>query len=739
MRKFGQHPILYILTILFVFAAAVIWWSGQARPASGVQAAAKVIPLEIEVFAAPYSEEMAQAVFEQDPAVENFLQQREHAFIQAVPLSEGESRRWAACAVDSCAHILYYNFEDKGTIEGVVNLRSGQAIDLWQDRGARPLASTNNLRAALEIAAADQRVTDVLGEISADDLMMVPMNIWLLDDDCLNDWCVDLTFHDPVGSGKIFHVTVNMEQQAVARTFYTRGRPARPYRDITPQRNAFSDGCHEGEGWAVCWQMTAHDGVEFYDAQYDEKTVFSTAKIGQVEVWYPSWPGGYRDEIGFSASVPPYFDTELEEFDGGFTISQLFTEFARWPNCICCYRYEQIMSFYEDGTFEARFVSHGPGCDDLSIYQPMWRFDLDLDDPNGDEVWVWETDQWREAEAEEELELILDRNLSPEGQKVATFDGDLHYRWSYIPSDPLGLDEAKMFLLRWQELEGENPILTGPANTFQPPRQWIDGDAVSGENVVLWYVPLLKTKKGGPWFCMPEPGEEGTPCEAVLRVNPAEELPTAEEVAEQLATIAADPSASPTPSPDQIASEDGDTDVASDGEAVEVAIEGDTIEDVILNAGCAACHVIGPIGDHGKVGPDLTGIAAVADSRVEGQSAREYLRSAILYPNDHIVADCPNGPCLADVMPDYYGERLSAGQLEDMISYLLNEEIAAEAAESEEADVPQTTPTQAAPLVAASDAQSGSQGINLFLVISYILIGLIVFVLGWLLGRRVKK
>ncbi|MDJ0753429.1 MAG: cytochrome c [Ardenticatenaceae bacterium] len=739
MRKFGQHPILYILTILFVFAAAVIWWSGQARPASGVQAAAKVIPLEIEVFAAPYSEEMAQAVFEQDPAVENFLQQREHAFIQAVPLSEGESRRWAACAVDSCAHILYYNFEDKGTIEGVVNLRSGQAIDLWQDRGARPLASTNNLRAALEIAAADQRVTDVLGEISADDLMMVPMNIWLLDDDCLNDWCVDLTFHDPVGSGKIFHVTVNMEQQAVARTFYTRGRPARPYRDITPQRNAFSDGCHEGEGWAVCWQMTAHDGVEFYDAQYDEKTVFSTAKIGQVEVWYPSWPGGYRDEIGFSASVPPYFDTELEEFDGGFTISQLFTEFARWPNCICCYRYEQIMSFYEDGTFEARFVSHGPGCDDLSIYQPMWRFDLDLDDPNGDEVWVWETDQWREAEAEEELELILDRNLSPEGQKVATFDGDLHYRWSYIPSDPLGLDEAKMFLLRWQELEGENPILTGPANTFQPPRQWIDGDAVSGENVVLWYVPLLKTKKGGPWFCMPEPGEEGTPCEAVLRVNPAEELPTAEEVAEQLATIAADPSASPTPSPDQIASEDGDTDVASDEEAVEVAIEGDTIEDVILNAGCAACHVIGPIGDHGKVGPDLTGIAAVADSRVEGQSAREYLRSAILYPNDHIVADCPNGPCLADVMPDYYGERLSAGQLEDMISYLLNEEIAAEAAESEEADVPQTTPTQAAPLVAASDAQSGSQGINLFLVISYILIGLIVFVLGWLLGRRVKK
>ncbi len=39
-----------------------------------------------------------------------------------------------------------------------------------------------------------------------------------------------LTFHDPNGSGKVFHVFVNMQQEQVARTFYTRSRPERSAR-----------------------------------------------------------------------------------------------------------------------------------------------------------------------------------------------------------------------------------------------------------------------------------------------------------------------------------------------------------------------------------------------------------------------------------------------------------------------------------------------------------------------------
>lgn len=675
MKKYRQFPQQsWFPMAVFTLIALCLSLFTPKQPQNRVQAASKSIRPSYELFQAPYSEGMAWDLFTADSDVQNQLEQVEHDFIQAVPLAHGEASRWAeeGCWDDVCAHVLLYNYTDGGTIEGVVNLARETVLDVWENESNRPLASQRTLGTAVQIASLDPEVREVLGKVTAADITMVPMNIWLLDDGCNNAWCVDLTFHDPAETGKIFHVTVNLEEKKVARTFYTRGRPEIPYRDITPQRDAFSDGCHEANGWEVCWEMTAHDGLEFFDAKFEGTTIFSSAKIGQVEVWYPSWPGGYRDEIGHSASVPPYFDTTVTEIehDGedGFKVSQLFTEFTRWPNCICCYRYDQTMAFYEDGTFEARFVSHGPGCDDLSIYQPMWRIDLDLDGRLGDEIWTWDTNQWVEMTEETELELIADNNVSPDGEKFAIFDGDLHYRWSYIGEDPLGLDEAKGFFLRQNEGEGDNPILTGAANTFQPPRQWIDGETLSGRNVVLWYVPLLKTKKGGPWYCMPEPAEEFTPCEAILRASPGGELPTAEELAAILPTatptIEVDPNASPTPTliPTMTSTPPPSS-----------FFDGDDAETLILNAGCAACHVIGEIGDHGKVGPDLTNFWETAVARGEelGMTPQDYTRQSLLDPNAYIVESCPNDACLANIMPDYYGERLNAAQLETIIDYLL--------------------------------------------------------------------
>ena len=95
------------------------------------------------------------------------------------------------------------------------------------------------------------------------------------------------------------------------------------------------------------------------------------------------------------------------------------------------------MRFYEDGRFDVVFVSHGPGCDDVSIYRPFWRIDLDLDGPEDDEVWLFEDAQWKQIGEEFETFPIV-KDLSPEGHKLATFDGDLHYRWSMKRTDPLG-------------------------------------------------------------------------------------------------------------------------------------------------------------------------------------------------------------------------------------------------------------------------------------------------------------
>jgi mono/diheme cytochrome c family protein len=717
--------------VLFLLASLFLWWPSQTTQGQ-IQAASKAIHPQIQLFSAPYSEQMAFDVLASAPQAQAVFANHEVDWVLATPLGSREARRWAeaGCWEATCAHVIAYNFDEGGTLEGVVNLENRTVVDVWQDRTIRPVASPHTLPLALAIAAQDKEVTAVLGDLAQAEVMMVPMNIWLLDNDCLTDWCVDLTFHDPAQTGQIFHVTVNLEAQEVARTFYTRGRENHPYRDITPQRNAFSNDCREQYGWEVCWEMTAHDGVNFYDASYDGQSIFSSAKIGQVEVWYPSWPGGYRDEIGHSASVPPYFDTVVEDLGDGFQVSQLFTEFTRWPNCICCYRYEQIMVFKEDGSFEANFISHGPGCDDLSVYQPMWRIDLDLGDPEGDEAYVWQTREWVEAEIEQEFELWPD--VSPEGHKLATFDesAGLHYRWRYVPNDPLGLDEAKMFLVRWNEEEGDGPILTGPANTFEPPRQWLDDEPLSGENITVWYVPLMKTKKGGPWWCMPDPAPEMSPCDAVLRVEPAGALPTAEELAatvaaQEAALAEATPTSPPTAVPTPLVTSTPD----------ETTLTGLDALEIMQNAGCLACHMLGDEGAGGKVGPDLTNIAAVAETRIPGFSAREYLRHAILYPNEFIVPECPNGPCLSGIMPTYYGERLTAGQLELVLDYLLEErEITGEEATPTAVSVgAEVTPSPTLPPAEEDNTAVAPSG-----WIGWLLAGLSLLMLAllWLATRR---
>ncbi len=588
-------------------------------------------------------------------------------YAQEMGFAEAASYRQQGCQALNCTHLVFYNPVAGGTVEAIWNETSQLLLHAWADPAARPAASPYLLPRIVAVAAADPDVQAVLGDIRKAETAMLPISTWLTDDACEQDWCVDLSFHDPAGSGRIFHVVVNVQQEMVARTFYTRSRVDRFYQtppELDPNAPLYTDGCHSAHDWEVCWEMTSHDGINFYDARFKGQSIFTSAKIAQVEAFYPSWPGGYRDEIGFGASVPPKFDTRLTNFDQGFEVRQLFTEPFNWPNCICCYRYEQIAQFYADGRFDLRFVSQGPGCDDLSRYRPFWRIALALgenDDP--DAAWVWQETAWTPLEQEAELPLFED--LSLEGQKLATFDDRLHYRWQPEANDPLGQNEGRLFILRANPDEGDGPILAGPADTYRPPRQWLDAESVTDGELVVWYVPTLFTKKGGPWWCMPDPEPEFSPCEAILSAVPDTEIrqPTAEELTQLQAT--------PTPAGGDAAQ------FPSDGVAVRPTprpVMGETAEAIILNAGCGACHVIGSLGEAGKVGPDLSNIGVLAGQRVPGQPAVEYLRNSILYPDLFLTADCPNGPCVANAMPGDYYLRLTDQQIDTLITFLLEQQ-----------------------------------------------------------------
>ena len=617
-----------------------------------------------------------------DEGVESMLSGKDYDFLAALPLTSSESQRWfdSGCAGSACARVSFYDYSGGGTVDAIVNLETNQVVESSAHRDARPGASPQIMPRALAIAAADPRVTEVLGDIRKAEPVMGPMSAWLIDDDCREDWCVDLTFAAPDGSGRTFHTFVNMEREEVARVFYSRARAVQASDEPAERDRTWNNGCHEEYGWNVCWEMTAHDGVEFRDATYNGDSIFSNVKIAQIEVYYPSWPGGYRDEIGYFASVQPADGTHVTDLGDGFEVRQLFTEFMSWPNCVCCYRYEQILRFYEDGTLDLHFISHGPGCDDPMIYRTFWRIDLDLDGLENEELLVWENDQWVEAETETSLSVF--ENLSPDGEVLISSAGKYRYRWLPLKTDPLGDDEGRMYLLRWNEDEGEGEIRAGPPDSFSPPGQWLTDESLPDENIVVWYISILNGKKGNPWWCAPEPAPAFSPCDAEMRIEPFIEVtPTATATAEPtgIGEVSTPPTASATPSPTvEPTTTPTATSVAELTPAATATprpVAGDTAEEIARVSGCDNCHLIGDIGEAGKVGPDLSSIGILASQRVPGESAAEYLRTSIVDPEAFLALDCPNGPCLAGIMPKDYGNRLTAEQTDMLVEYLLQQKV----------------------------------------------------------------
>jgi hypothetical protein len=664
IRRLSKHRTKVLVTMFLVAGGLLLFWQQPQKPIRiAVAKGGRMVEMSAALELVANQAAIRDFVLS-DVRISELLDDSSYGFLYAYPLGSVESKAWrdGRCDIERCVQATLYNFVRGGTVEVIVNLDQAKVIDVWAEPDARPGASPYIVPRAMAAITSDSEVTELLGDARSAEPMMVPMSTWLMDGECGDNWCVDLTFSSPDGSGRILHAVVNMEKERVARVFYTRGRPERLFKRPAAQGANFNNGCHEEHGWSVCWEMTPHDGINFYDATFNDELIFSSAKISQVEVFYPSWPGGYRDEIGYGASVPPYFGTHVDELEDGFEVSQLFTEFLRWPNCICCYRYEQIIRFHADGSFDPVFVSHGPGCDDLSNYRPFWRIDLAAGEGLVDEVWVWDESQWVQADSEFSISLFDEQ--APDGGIVYFSSSDTDYIWRPQKTDPVGEDDGRLFVLRTNEGEGDGPVPTGPADTFWPPGQWLDDESLEDQDLVVWYIPILHTKKVDPWWCMPDPEPDFSPCEAASSMQPMSELvqpPTREpDVTPDIEmTVVQEVTVTPIPIPTP----------------TRRTILGDDPLSIIESSGCGSCHVIGILGESGKVGPDLSNIGNVAGQRVPGLSAVEYIRQSIVDPGVFIAPSCPNDPCLQEVMPTVYGKTLSSEQLDLIVAFLLEQKI----------------------------------------------------------------
>ena len=83
----------------------------------------------------------------------------------------------------------------------------------------------------------------------------------------------------------------------------------------------------------------------------------------------------------------------------------------------------------------------------------------------------------------------------------------------------------------------------------------------------------------------------------------------------------------------------------------------------VFNARCATCHALVP--DTIIIGPSLYGIATRAETRVNGQSAEEYITMSVLRPGDYVVKGFNN------VMITNLAKELTSEELNALVAFLL--------------------------------------------------------------------
>jgi cytochrome c oxidase subunit 2 len=84
---------------------------------------------------------------------------------------------------------------------------------------------------------------------------------------------------------------------------------------------------------------------------------------------------------------------------------------------------------------------------------------------------------------------------------------------------------------------------------------------------------------------------------------------------------------------------------------------------------CGSCHTLSDANAIGIVGPSLEEIGTIAGERVPGLDSQNYITQSILEPDAYVLEGYTS-----NLMPNNYGERLTAEELQALVEYLLEQQ-----------------------------------------------------------------
>ena len=156
----SHQPRQSLINVTFLYAllllASLFWYNNQQQ--NSVQlAVAKGKQLYDMSFMAgrPLNGEILTEIAMADSEFAKMLAGKDFGFVNALKLSHGEANQWIdeGCQEQDCAHLIFYDYTDGGTVNAIMDLDTSKIIGRWAEPSSRPNGSSYILPKAIVITS----------------------------------------------------------------------------------------------------------------------------------------------------------------------------------------------------------------------------------------------------------------------------------------------------------------------------------------------------------------------------------------------------------------------------------------------------------------------------------------------------------------------------------------------------------------------------------------------------------
>jgi hypothetical protein len=432
------------------------------------------------------------------------------------------------CATADCYQVEIYDFDHNATILAIVDIEAEQVRDVLYLPNAQPGVNRRLADRARMLASNHPEIVEALGFRPNSMEVAAPLGGMEGTNCDGRHLCVGLVYHQP---GGLLWAIVDLTLEEVAAVLWT-DMPPDPRPAVAPfvPESCPAPGTVERDGWSLAYHTTNWDGLRVHDISYNGMPVANNIKLVEWHIRYSSG-SGFIDITGCQSGgggfhIFPYGETQVLDLRDdnnqiiGFELVQDF-RMSNWGSG-CNYRYEQRIHFYHDGRFRVVSGAFGRGCGTIGVYRPVVRIDIAINGSENNSFASWDGGEWQ-THAEEFWQLQSEP-YTAEGYRWLVYnqDGTAYYiepgqgQFAGSPEP----DDGYIYVTRHRPEEGDTdlPAIGTCCNSDhrQGPHNYINGESIDGENIVIWYVPQMPKNGASPpytcWTVSGEPNPETYPC-----------------------------------------------------------------------------------------------------------------------------------------------------------------------------------------------------------------------------------